>query len=220
MKVHIGERGDEIEQHAEADRIGRHQPPVAQMPEHLQCGGGKAAGAVEIALPRQRHRDNDGGNEREQRYDLECRAPSDHVGQNAGDKAPTETADRRARDVKPSDAGHVGRRPLVADIGDGHGENRREQQSLKKAPGDEHGHVGRESGPGHGHGDRQHGRCDNALSAENVGHGRVRVPQYERPVGANVIDVLIAVDIDHLRPAAKGDDRRLDADGAIGPHRA
>ena len=40
------------------------------------------------------------------------------------------------------------------------------------------------------------GRPAGGSRRENVGHGRVRVPQDKRPVGAHVIDVVVPVDID------------------------
>ena len=60
------------------------------------------------------------------------RSPSD-----AGNEAAGESAEARARDIDAGDARHLGRRPLVADIGDGDGEDRRQQQALDEAPEDE-----------------------------------------------------------------------------------
>ena len=52
-EAHIGEQRDEIEQRAEADRVDREQPRIAQVAQHLPRRGGEALGAHEIALARQ-----------------------------------------------------------------------------------------------------------------------------------------------------------------------
>jgi hypothetical protein len=42
------------------------------------------------------------------------------------------------------------------------------------------------------------------------------VAQDERAIGADVVDVIVAVDIDDVRPVAQGNDRWVPADGAEG----
>src|SRR5713101_4964457 len=50
MEGHIGENRDEVEQHAEPDRTGRHQLQIAQVPQHLQARGKEPLRAHEAAL--------------------------------------------------------------------------------------------------------------------------------------------------------------------------
>ena len=59
MKAHIREGGDEVEQNAEPDRVDREQSRIAQMRDHLLGGSGKADGADELALARQRNGHDD-----------------------------------------------------------------------------------------------------------------------------------------------------------------
>ena len=74
----------------------------------------------------------------------EARPPSGEVGDDAGDQAPAETAQARAQDIDPGDAGDLVGRPFVADIGDDHGEDRRQQQALDEAKDDDRVDIGRE----------------------------------------------------------------------------
>ena len=106
MKADIGEGADEIEQHAEADRVGREQLAVAEMREHLPAGGEQSFRAHEFALMRQQESDRDraGKGDRGERH--EARAPADQVGEQAGDQPPAETAEARAGRI---DAGGGGR---------------------------------------------------------------------------------------------------------------
>ena len=69
----------------------------------------------------------------------------------------------------PATRGNVGRRPFVADIGDRHSENRRQQQALHEAQPDElrHGCAQAHQQRRHDHGERRGG--DQALSSEHVG---------------------------------------------------
>ena len=59
MKADEGERADEIEQHAEADRVGREQLAVAEMREHLPPGRQQSFRAHEFPLMRQQKCDRD-----------------------------------------------------------------------------------------------------------------------------------------------------------------
>ena len=61
-------------------------------------------------------------------------------------------------------------RPFVADIGHGHGEDRRQDETLHRAPEDDRRQAGRQ--PNHQSGDDKdkHRRDDHALAAEHVGH--------------------------------------------------
>jgi len=88
-------------------------------------------------------------------------------------KAPRQpkSAETRSHDVDAGDARHLRRRPFIADIGDGDREDRRQQQTLKEAPGDERLHVGRERRAGHGHDHSEHCSSDDALPPQNVGNG-------------------------------------------------
>jgi len=52
VEADIGERGDEVEQHAEADRVGRDQPRIAQVPQHLAERHREAFGAHEAPFGR------------------------------------------------------------------------------------------------------------------------------------------------------------------------
>ena len=70
----------------------------------------------------------------------------------------------------PVDGGRFLSRPLLADIGDGDGEDRRQHQPLHEAPEDQRATGCRDSAGHHGR-DRQHehGGDDDALAAEHVG---------------------------------------------------
>ena len=66
-------------------------------------------------------------------------------------------------------AGDFGGRPFLADIGDDHDEDRRQQQALEEAEGDERRHVRRERHQHGRHDQRDHRRGDHALAAQHVG---------------------------------------------------
>ena len=60
VEAHIGEDGDEVEQHAEPDRIDREQPRIGEVAQHLLPRGEKPLGAPEPGFARQRHDHHDG----------------------------------------------------------------------------------------------------------------------------------------------------------------
>ena len=118
MEADIGEGGDEIEQDAEADRIGRDELRVAK------C---RSICSAEAASPSERTKFFSRGSvaamttragERDRGEDDEAVAPAGEVGDDAGDQAPDEAAEARARDIDAGDAGDLVGRPFVADIGD------------------------------------------------------------------------------------------------------
>jgi hypothetical protein len=151
MEAHIGEDRNEVEQHAEANGVGRKQLRIRQMSQHLPGRGAKPLRANEALFRRQQQREQDGADQRQPRERQEGATPADEIAQHAGNEAAAEAAEARSRDVDAGDAGHLRGRPLVADIGDGHREDRRQQQTLKEAPGDQCLHVRRQRGPRHGH---------------------------------------------------------------------
>src|SRR5262249_36911945 len=71
----------------------------------------------------------------------EAAAPADEIAEQARNEAAGKSTEARSRDIDAGDARHLRRRPFIADIGDGDREDRRQQQTLKKAPGDERLHV-------------------------------------------------------------------------------
>src|SRR6266568_6871876 len=100
MKIHVSEGSDEIKQNAETDGISRDQAPVAQVPHHLRDRRyDPAAGANEIALSRQHRGNDDGGDQGEQRHDLDRRAPADYIGQKTGNEPSAKSADGGAGNV-------------------------------------------------------------------------------------------------------------------------
>ena len=155
---------------AEADRVGGEQLRILEMPQHLPRRGAEPFRAHEAFLARQHAARrmiapaSDSAGERE-----EAAAPADEIGEHARDEAAAEAADARARDVDAGDAGDLRRRPFVADIGDGDGEDRRQQQALHEAPDDERLHVAGERRARHRHHHGQHGGGDHALAPEHVG---------------------------------------------------
>src|SRR5262249_40102007 len=66
VKAHISEGGDEVEQDAEANRVDRKEPWIAEMRDHLFGGRGEAARAHETALAWQRKGNDDRANKRHQ----------------------------------------------------------------------------------------------------------------------------------------------------------
>ena len=169
MKAHIGERGDEVEQHPEADRVNRQQPRIAQMREHLPGRGGKTARADKASLAWQCDGDDHRADQRQQRDGAERRAPADQIGDRAGDETAAEAADARSGNEQSGDARHVGRRPFIADIGNGDGEDRRQQQPLDEAQQHELRHARRQRHDQRRHHDGKGGEGDQPLAAENVG---------------------------------------------------
>ena len=116
---------------------------------------------------RQRH--DDRGHKRNQRHDLDGGAPADQVGQDSRNEAAGKSADARARDIKPGDARDVARRPFVADIGDGDGEDRRQQEALHETPERHFRHAAHERHDQRRYRDREHRDADQALPAGDVG---------------------------------------------------
>ena len=169
MKADIGERGDEVEQHAEADGIDRQQARVAQMREHLPYRTQKSARPYEAPLARQRQRDDQAAGERQQSHRCKGGAPADQVGDHASEEPAAEAADTRSGNKQPGNARHVGRRPFVADIGDGDGEDRRQQQPLHEPQDHELRHARSEGHDQRRHHDSEGGGGDQALAAENIG---------------------------------------------------
>ena len=76
MEAHISEGGDEIEQHAEADGVGREKPPIAQMPATYDQRIDQALGANEVPFARQHQRHDDRGHERDRGDEAESPAAS------------------------------------------------------------------------------------------------------------------------------------------------
>ena len=87
MKADVGEGADEVEQHAEADGVGRQQPGIAQMRQHLPARSGEIAGAHEALLrfEQQGHDDKTDHGQAGERE--EAAAPADIVGEHAGNEA-------------------------------------------------------------------------------------------------------------------------------------
>ena len=148
QEAHIGEQRDEIEQRAEADRVDREQARIAQVAEHLPRRGGEPFGAHEIALARQQRADHEAAGEGQRRERDEPVAPADRVGQQAGEEPPAEAAEAGRRHVEAGDAGRLGGRPFLADIGDHDGEDRRQHEPLHEAQRDQRMQARREARSG------------------------------------------------------------------------
>ena len=138
MEADIGEGADEIEQHAEADRVGREQLAVAEMREHLPAGGEQPFRAHEFASraaagtpPRSR---------RQRRSPASAMKPARQPIRSARMPVisrPLKPPRLDARRVDAGGGGRFARRPFVADIGDGDREDRRQHQPLHAAPEDQ-----------------------------------------------------------------------------------
>ena len=184
MEAHIGEDRDEIEQHAEADRVDRDQLRVPDVAQHLPARRDEPFGAPEAPLARQRHHHDDRADQRNRSQHQECRPPADRLGQHAGDEAAAEAADAGAGDIDAGDARHLRRRPFVADIGERDGEDRRQHQALDEAPDDDAVDVARQRHHDGRHRDGEHRRRDQPLASEHVGDGaRERRRQGDRQRG-------------------------------------
>ncbi len=170
MKADVGERADEIEQHAEADRVGRDQLTVAEMREHLPPGGEQALRAHEFTLRRQQECDCAGAGKGDPGEREKSPAPADQVGEEAGHQPAAESAQARARTVDAGGRGRFLARPFVADIGDGDREDRRQHQALHRAPEDERRQARRQSHHHRRHRQRKHRRHDHPLAPQHVGH--------------------------------------------------
>ena len=144
MEAHVGEHRDEVEQHAEADAVGGEKLRIFEMPQHLPRRSGEPLRANEAFLSGQQQRERDGAGQRHGRKRQEGAAPADEIAEQARNEAAGKSAETRSRDVDAGDARHLRGRPFIADIGNGDREDRRQQQTLKKAPGDERLHVRRE----------------------------------------------------------------------------
>jgi hypothetical protein len=141
------------------------------MLQHLPRRGGEAFRADEAFFPRQQQRERDRAQERQAGEREERAAPADEIGEQPGQESAAEPAEAGARDIDAGDARHLGRRPFVADIRDGHGENRRQQQALDEAPGDERLDVRRERRARYRHHHCQHRGGDDALPSHHVCDG-------------------------------------------------
>src|SRR5262245_65095023 len=104
MEAHIGEHRDEVEQNAEADRVGRNELRIAQMLQHLPSGGGEAVRADEAFFPRQQQRKRDGAQERQGGEREERTAPADEIAEQPGEESAAEAAEAGARDIDAGDA--------------------------------------------------------------------------------------------------------------------
>src|SRR5215510_10515669 len=98
MEAHIGEHRDEVEQNAEADRVGRNELRIAQMLQHLPSGGGEAVRADEAFFPQQQ-RKRDGAQERQGGEREERTAPADEIAEQPGEESAAESAEAGARDI-------------------------------------------------------------------------------------------------------------------------
>src|SRR5262249_54473828 len=116
VKAHVSEGGDEVEQDAEANRVDRKEPWIAEMRDDLFGGGGEAARAYETALARQRNGHDDRANKRYERHRAERCAPAEQIGYRAGGETAAEPADARTGNKQPGDARNVGWGPFIAHI--------------------------------------------------------------------------------------------------------
>jgi hypothetical protein len=166
----IGEGGDETEHDAEADHVGREQPCLAQMHQHLPQRCRQRDGAHHIALARQHKKHGQCTERGEAGIGRHRKAPAHRLGQCCGDEPPGKSADRSRGNEQPGHAGRFARRPFAADISDRHGKDRRQQQALHEAPGEQ-----RLEAVGIGHhdvGDDQQGHRDgdDPAASEHVRH--------------------------------------------------
>jgi hypothetical protein len=93
MEAHIGEHRDEVEQHAEADRVGRNELRISQVLQHLPPRGGKPLRADEAFFPRQQQRERDGAHERQGGEREERAAPADEIAEQPGQETAAEPAE-------------------------------------------------------------------------------------------------------------------------------
>jgi len=86
-----------------------------------------------------------------------------------GTNRPRKSADRGSRRVGSEHAVGLAWRPFIADISDGHGKDRRQQQAVHEAPGDQLIEALRQRRHGGWNQQQCHGGDDDALAAEHVG---------------------------------------------------
>ena len=168
MKADVGECGDEVEQHAEADGVDRQQRGSRRWGEHLLYRTqnppdrtklrSRGSASVTIRPPASVNKAT------------RCKggAPADQVGDHASKEPTAEAADTRAGNKQSGNARYVGRRPFVANIGDGDGEDRRQQQTLHEPQDHELRHARSEGHDQCRHDDSEGGGGDQALAAENI----------------------------------------------------
>ena len=95
-KADESEGGEKVEQHAEADRVGRDQLRVFEMPHHLLQRGAESVGAYELLFARQQERYRGSAGERHRREHHHPAAPADDVGEYPGDETASKAAEARA----------------------------------------------------------------------------------------------------------------------------
>ena len=109
---------------------------IAQVPQHLQARGKEPLRAHETALPGQLHGHKDGAGEPQAREREQCETPADEIGKHARDEAAADASQARSGNIQTCDPSNLGGQPLVSDIGEQDGKDRRQQQPLHESPGD------------------------------------------------------------------------------------
>ena len=140
------------------------------MPEHLTARCQQPFRAHEAPLARQQERDRDGAYGRDAREHCKSGAPADQVGDHSGDQPAAESSETRSRRIDARGGRCFFGRPFVADIGNGHGKDRRQNESLHRAPEDDRRQAGRQPDHQSRNDQDEHRRDDHALAAEHVGY--------------------------------------------------
>lgn len=141
MEGHIGENRDEVEQYVEPDRTGRHHLQIAQVPQHLQARGKDPPSARNGAPWGSCMATRDGAGE-PRPASASNATPTDEIGKHARDEAAADAAQARSGNIQTCDPSNLGGRPLVPDLGEQDGKDRRQQQPLNESPGDNCADVG------------------------------------------------------------------------------
>ncbi len=138
------------------------------MPDHQPGGVTEPVRAHEMPLPGQRQRNMNGGEPSDGGIEPERGAPAAMVGNDARQEPPEKAAEPARGDVGAGRAGDLVHGPLVADVGERHGEDRRQQQTLHEPPENQLADRRAERDERGRHHHQRHGAGDDPLTPQDV----------------------------------------------------